>query len=61
MKKRKSLVVNIITIFLLFNIFSVVFFTYYIQKNGQTEAVRYARGSSLEVINIQHLSVLTVF
>ena len=51
MKKRKSLVVNIITIFLLFNIFSVVFFTYYIQKNGQTEAVRYARGSSLEVIN----------
>ena len=51
MKKRKSLVVNIITIFLLFNIFSVVFFTYYIQKSGQTEALRYARESSLEVIN----------
>lgn len=51
MKKRKSLAVNIITIFLLFNILSVVFFTFYIQKNGQTEAIRYARESSLEVIN----------
>mgnify|MGYP004507894721 CR=1 FL=1 len=51
MKKRKSLAVNIITIFLLFNILSVVFFTFYVQKNGQTEAIRYARESSLEVID----------
>lgn len=51
MKKRKSLTINIIAIFLIFNILSVAFFTLFVQKNGQTEAIRYARESSLEVIS----------
>lgn len=51
MKKRKSLTINIIAVFLIFNILSVAFFTLFVQKNGQTEAIRYARESSLEVIN----------
>ena len=51
MKKRRSLAANIITVFLIFNILSVLFFTYYIQKKGQTEAIQYARKSTLEVIN----------
>ncbi len=49
MNKRKSLTVNVVTIFLLLNICSVLFFAFYTQNNGQTVAIKYARESSLEV------------
>ena len=51
MNKRKSLTVNVVVIFLLLNICTVLFFTFYTRNNGQTEAIKYARESSLEVIN----------
>lgn len=50
MKKNKSLALTVIVIFLVFNIFSVAFFTLYVQHNGQSQAATYAKESSLEVI-----------
>lgn len=50
MRKHKSLAVNVIVIFLIFNIFSLAFFTLYIQHNGQSQSTEYAKKSSLEVI-----------
>lgn len=50
MWRRKSLAVNIIAVFLVFNILSIVFFSLYVQKSDERESIKYARESSLEVI-----------
>ena len=48
-KGQKSLALNIVLIFLIFNIISISVFTVYMQKNGESESIRYAQKSSLEV------------
>lgn len=50
MWRRKSLAVNIIAVFMVFNILSIVFFSLYVQKSDERESIKYARESSLEVI-----------
>ena len=46
---RKSFTANIILIFLIFNLFSVMIFTIYMQRSGQKAALEYARSNLLEV------------
>ncbi len=47
--RKRSLTVNIILIFLIFNILSVMIFTVYMQKSSQKGAMEYARNSLLEM------------
>ena len=46
---RKSFTANIILIFLIFNLLSVMIFTVYMQRSGQKAALEYARSNLLEV------------
>ena len=48
-KRKRSLTVNIILIFLIFNILSVMIFTVYMQKSSQNGAMKYAQSSLLEM------------
>ena len=48
-KRKRSLTVNIILIFLIFNILSVMIFTVYMQKSSQNVAMKYAQSSLLEM------------
>lgn len=49
MQTRRSITVDIIVIFLIFNILSIAMFTGYMQKNGKEAAIAYTRHNLLEV------------
>ncbi len=61
LKFRKSLTTNIVVIFLLFNIISVMIFTFYMRGMGQSESSRYAEQSSLEIIKEKSELISIVF
>ncbi len=61
LKFRKSLTTNIVVIFLLFNIISVMIFTVYMRGMGQSESSRYAEQSSLEIIKEKSELISIVF
>ena len=44
-KFRKSLVMNIIAVFLVFNILSILLFTYYVMAEEENKSLEYARNS----------------
>lgn len=49
-KFRKSLVSNVIALFLFFNILSILLFTYYTKQMEQSNSLTYARKSLLEIV-----------
>ena len=51
MKFRKSFVTNIISIFLVFNIFSIFIFTYYVTIREEKKTTEYAKASLEEIVN----------
>ena len=51
MKIRRSLAATIIAIFLVFNVFSILLFTYYTKAEGETSALDYAKQSMQEIVN----------
>ena len=61
LKFRRSLTTNIVVIFLLFNIISVMIFTFYMRGMGQSESSRYAEQSSLEIIKEKSELISIVF
>ena len=61
LKFRKSLTTNIVVIFLLFNIISVMIFTFYMRGMGQSESSRYAEQSSLEIIKEKSELISIIF
>lgn len=50
-KFRKSLATNMIIIFLVFNILSIVLFTYYVTVKEETKSTEYAKDSMQEIVN----------
>lgn len=51
MRIRKSLATTIIAIFLVFNVLSILLFTYYTKAEGENSALDYARQSMQEIVN----------
>lgn len=51
MKLRKSLATTIIAIFLVFNVLSILLFTYYTKAEGENSALDYAKQSMQEIVN----------
>lgn len=51
MKIRKSLATTIIAIFLVFNVLSILLFTYYTKAEGENSALDYAKQSMQEIVN----------
>ena len=51
MKVKRSLTMMIIVIFLIFNVFSILLFTYYTKAEGDNSAVAYAKQSMQEIVN----------
>lgn len=49
-KFRKSLVMNIIAVFLVFNILSILLFTYYVMAEEENKSLEYARNSLREIV-----------
>ena len=49
MKLRKSLATTIIAIFLVFNVLSILLFTYYTKAEGENSALDYAKQSMQEI------------
>ena len=50
MKTRRSLLTDIIVIFLIFNVLSIVLFTYYITSASTSTSLNYAKESMLEIV-----------
>lgn len=50
-KFRKSLATNIIVIFLIFNIFSIILFTYYVMVKEESKSLEYAEKSMQEIVD----------
>ncbi len=50
-KYRKSFATNIIAIFLIFNIFSIMFFSYYVKIKEDNKNVQYAKSSLQEIVD----------
>lgn len=50
-KIRKSFATNIIFIFLIFNIISILFFTYYIKSKEDNNNIQYAKSSLQEIVD----------
>lgn len=50
-KYRRSLVANIIVIFLIFNIISILLFSWYTSKKAETRANQYAKNSMQEIVD----------
>lgn len=51
MKAKRSLTMTIIVIFLIFNVLSILLFTYYAKAEGDNSAVAYAKQSMQEIVN----------
>lgn len=51
MKIRESLATTIIVIFLVFNVLSILLFTYYTKVEGENSALDYAKQSMQEIVN----------
>ncbi|WP_412595591.1 ATP-binding protein [Emergencia timonensis] len=51
MKFRKSLATNIIVIFMVFNILSIVLFTYYVTIKEESKSTEYAKKSMQEIVD----------
>lgn len=50
-KFRKSLATNIIVIFMVFNILSIVLFTYYVTIKEESKSTEYAKKSMQEIVD----------
>lgn len=50
MKNRRSLLTDLIIIFLIFNVLSIIIFTYYITSTGTSTSLSYAKESMLEIV-----------